>query len=71
MNGFWSGDWIALDQRPIETLMQAAGINCDKMTLFNNICRAIDLIDQKLRDSQDQKELQNSQVQKKFFKKLR
>ena len=48
-NGFWQGDWFTWDKRPIETLINAAGIKVDKYTLYNHICKSLHEIDAKLR----------------------
>ena len=48
MNGFWQGGWFAWDKRPIEALMNAAGVQIDKLTLYNHICKKIHEIDWQL-----------------------
>ena len=51
INGFFPGGWFTWDKRPIETLINAAGLNIDKCTLYNHICKKIHEIDWQLRQS--------------------
>ena len=51
INGFFPGGWFSWDKRPIETLINAAGLNIDKCTLYNHICKKIHEFDYKLRQS--------------------